>query len=119
VQAWDGLATATSTLDVLVAFALFLLNGEGPTCLPSFAVLDSPAGDAAPVFDAKDMWHPGLALTSGTCPVPNSLCLGTSSGTLSPTTAPALLLTGPNMVCLQLQLPPDSSVYELVEENLP
>jgi DNA mismatch repair ATPase MutS len=108
VQAWDGLATAASTLDVLVAFALFLNDSEGPTCMPSFAILDSAAGgDAAPVFDVEAMWHPGLALVNRTVPVLNDLLLGTSQGTDSTTSGTALLLTGPNMVrpLLQLQDP--------------
>ena len=75
-----------SSLDVLAALARFAQHDGGATCFPEF-VRDSPT----PELDCKGLWHPALAATSTSPPIPTNLNIGSQSGA-------ALLLTGPNMV---------------------
>lgn len=95
MQVWQALAHAVSTLDVLSAFVDFAAAAEGPVCMPTF--VGPLQAQQAPVFDAKSMWHPALAHAMGSVPVPNDLQLGPTGGAAAGA-APALLLTGPNMV---------------------
>ena len=101
LQVWQALASAVSTLDVLSSFVDFAAAAPGPTCMPSFVLASSP--DEPPVFSVQSMWHPALAHAMGTMPVPNDLQLGaciTETGDAA-SSAPSLLLTGPNMVCAE------------------
>jgi hypothetical protein len=118
-QTWGSISRAISTLDVLSALARFAHSPDGPTCFPTFTDAAAPAE-----FNAADLWHPALAACSGTPPVPSTVRLGSlGSGACDDTgghwgsercggqqieggvegearqrLAPAMLLTGPNMV---------------------
>lgn len=90
VQVWDGMSLAVSTLDVLGAFARFAQTTDGPTCMPEFSEADSE-------FAATAMWHPALAHSCvATTAIPSDITLGSPGSDAH--AAPALLLTGPNMV---------------------
>lgn len=90
MQAWDGMSLAVSTLDVLSAFARFAQTTDGPTCMPEFSEAESE-------FAATAMWHPALAHScAATTAIPTDITLGSPGSDTH--AAPALLLTGPNMV---------------------
>ena len=106
---WSAAASAAAQLDALAALATFAAAAGGPVCRPEFV---SPGPDGAPVFDAKDLWHPcavasaaaGRAVSTavGASVVPNDVVLGAADGVGgvvggSGSSPPAMLLTGPNM----------------------
>ncbi|CAD7704171.1 unnamed protein product [Ostreobium quekettii] len=84
---WSTAVEVTSQLDALMSLASASANMDGAMCCPTF-VTDSPSG--APTFKAKALRHPCSIRTGGGGFVPNDVELGGPS-------APALLLTGPNM----------------------
>ena len=102
---WGAVASAAAQLDALAALATFAAAAGGPVCRPEFT---SPGPDGAPVFDAKDLWHPcavasaaagrGVSNAVGASVVPNDVVLGAANGVGgSASSPPAMLLTGPNM----------------------
>ena len=102
---WGSVASAAAQLDALAALATFAAAAGGPVCRPEFT---SPGPDGAPVFDAKDLWHPcavasagagrGASNAVGASVVPNDVVLGAARGVGgSASSPPAMLLTGPNM----------------------
>ena len=123
---WSALANAAAEADVLAALATFALSAENGgafgaarVCRPTFVTREGD--DDAPTFDARGLWHPCAVPAaaagaprgrSGGGVVPNDVRLGvdpTANGgvnehandedvyALDHTSAPAMLLTGPNM----------------------
>lgn len=82
------MSVAMSSLDVLAALARFAQHDGGATCFPEFICANSDTQE----LDCKGLWHPALAVTRNSSPIPTDINLGSESGS-------ALLLTGPNMVC--------------------
>jgi DNA mismatch repair ATPase MutS len=85
LQVWQAMSAAMSSLDVLAALARFAQHDGGATCFPQFI-----SNSDSPKLTCEGLWHPALAATSSSQPIPTDVDLGSSKL--------ALLLTGPNMV---------------------
>ena len=123
---WSALANAAAEADVLAALATFALSAENGgafgaarVCRPTFVTREGD--DDAPTFDARGLWHPcAVPAASAGAPrgrggggvVPNDVRLGVDptanwgvndhandedDDALDHSSAPAMLLTGPNM----------------------